>query len=153
MEKSLKLPVEMIISTTDFNEIMNMANILGLSPVDESNPSLYGKHTFGLEFFIHPDSFNKDLTEEYFLNRIKVINSVGRPVWAYFWENAKKCIPLSYRNHRLVFGDIFKNKNGKKFLLVFDFINQWKFSFESIEELARLPNSNAMFVCLLKENF
>jgi hypothetical protein len=91
------------------------------------------------------------LTEEYILNRIRVVNSVGRPVWSHFWDDAKKRIPLSYRNYKLVF-EIFQNHHGKKFLLVFDFEKQWEFSFESIEEMMKSPPSNAMFICVLESN-
>lgn len=150
--RTLQLPVEMIVSTPVSNEIMDMARFLGLNPVSESNLSMYGKHTFDIEDFDISSGYSllsKEVSAEdkveFVVQRIASVFAVRRPVWSYFWENAKKKIPLSWRNYRLVFGDVFINHHGTKFLLVFSFKSEWVFSFEKIGDLI-LQTENVKFV-------
>lgn len=143
--RTLQLPVEMLVSTPVLNEVMDMAIFLGLSPIVESNMSMYGKHTFDIENFTSSPKHSLSVKEtsledkvEAVIERIASLAVVRRPVWSYFWENAKKKIPLSWRNYKLVFGDIFVNHNGTRFLLVFSFKSEWTFSFEKISDLVLL---------------
>lgn len=150
MEEKTEWPVEIRISTPDLNEIMDVARrLLGLKPNTEMDATLYGNHEFGLKTL--PLMVASSFKGKSALDLISSLKVVGRPIWSFFWEDAKKRIPLAWRNFTLVFGDVFVNKDGAEFLLVFAFKGKWCFSFEQIEDIANLPGKS-MFVCLIDAN-
>lgn len=128
------LLVAVNISTPERSEIFSKATgkSLSLTTKDEMHTNFYGPNVLGLRgmYFSKNDEF---MGPERFRSINELLETAGRPIWDYLWEN--KSTMETWTEYNLIFREIFENKDGEKFILVFKFIeNDWTFDFKKLEE-------------------
>lgn len=148
MLKNTKYSVSVRISTPEKNEILKMAIKKGIKPITESDISMYGENRIGIEDFLVDEEIY--LTIEEVKKRMKLLGVAHSPVWSYLWDDPEKNIPKEWGGAPLYFGDIFSDRRGKEYFLIFVVLEgKWEYFFEEIFE-NYIPLQKARFVCVLE---
>ena len=142
-DKRSQLAIALKISTPEYGEIFKKAMELGLDTANEMDSALFGYHLFCLKDF-YPEKGGY-LKPEFFDARMEFLYAAGRPSWDNLWEDKSKLYVWS--NYNLIFRELFKNKNGEEFILVFSHQDdKWQFNFEKLNEYKF--SEKDMAVCL-----